>query len=127
MQVVGVTLAALTLAATPATSLTIVVHPGEGAAARTWTLRCGPAGGTLPRAAAACTKLAALRAPFAPTPRGIACTQVYGGPQTARVRGVFRGAKVDATFGLGDGCEIRRFMRVGFLFPDFGGSPPPGR
>jgi len=44
------------------------------------------------------------------------CTEIYGGPQEALVRGVFRGRRVRATFRRRDGCEINRWNRVAFLF-----------
>jgi hypothetical protein len=101
------------------TSLQITVWPnGEGhAGKRVWTLRCVPVGGTLPRRAAACRRLAPLRSPFAPTPKNVACTQIYGGPQEALVTGRFRGRPVHARFNRKDGCEIGRWDRVRFLFP----------
>jgi len=104
------------LAAVVATALTIAVSPGNGGATRHWTLHCGPAGGTLPRATDACARLARLGAPFAPVPPGTMCTQIYGGPQIARVRGTFRGHTVQATFNRRGGCEIARWNRVSFLF-----------
>jgi hypothetical protein len=104
------------LAAVAATALTIAVSPGNGGTTRHWTLHCGPPAGTLPHAADACTRLAKLRAPFAPVPPGTMCTQIYGGPQIARVRGTFRGHKVQATFNRRGGCEIARWNRVSFLF-----------
>jgi hypothetical protein len=104
------------IAAVVATALTIAVSPGNGGATRHRTLHCGPAGGTLPRAADACTRLAKLRAPFAPVPTGMMCTQIYGGPQVARVKGTFRGHEVRATFNRRGGCEITRWNRVSFLF-----------
>jgi hypothetical protein len=102
-------------AAVAATALAIVVSPGNGAAAHRWTLHCNLAGGTLPRAATACTRLAELRAPFAPVPPMTMCTQIYGGPQTARVTGTFRGNVLHATFNRVGGCEIARWNRVSFL------------
>jgi hypothetical protein len=106
-------------AGTPATNLRITVWPQgpseEGA--QVWRLRCGPAGGTLPRPGAACARLARLERPFAPVPKDMACTQIYGGPQVARVTGTFRGRRVWATFKRTDGCEIARWNRVRFLFP----------
>ena len=81
-----------------------------------WTLRC-PAGGTLPDAAEACSKLARVDDPFAPVPQGTSCTQIYGGPELADVSGTFDGKPVDTQFSRGDGCEIERWNRVGFLFP----------
>jgi hypothetical protein len=97
-------------------ALTISFLPGNGAAAHHWTLRCGPVGGTLPQPAAACRRLAALADPFAPVPADSVCSQIYGGPETARVRGSYRGKKVNAVFNRRDGCEIARWKRVSFLF-----------
>jgi hypothetical protein len=109
-----------TAAAESATAeLRISVWPAGSRAGRSfrWTLRCGPAGGTLPRPQRACRRLLGLRRPFAPVPRGTACTQIYGGPQTARVRGRLRGKRVSASFSRTDGCQISRWDRVRFLFP----------
>jgi hypothetical protein len=100
-------------------SLHITVWPnGEGKAPkRTYTLQCMPVGGTLPHRAAACTKLAKLKAPFAPTPKDVACTMIYGGPQEALVTGRFRGHSIRARFNRKNGCELARWERVRFLFP----------
>jgi hypothetical protein len=101
------------------TSLNITVWPnGEGTSPkRTYTLRCAPVGGTLPHRATACGRLAELKAPFAPVPKGAACTMIYGGPQEALVTGRFRGRAVRATFNRKNGCELARWNRVRFLFP----------
>jgi hypothetical protein len=107
---------AVLLAAVAATALTIAVSPGNGAPTRHWTLHCAPAGGTLPHAADACTRLNRLSAPFAPVPRDRMCTQIYGGPQVAHVKGTFKGNKVSATFNKRGGCEIARWKNVSFLF-----------
>jgi Subtilisin inhibitor-like len=98
------------------TSLEISVTPGGEAPTKVWTLRC-PEGGTLPDAAEACSKLESLDDPFAPVPKDVACTQIYGGPQEADVRGVFRGRPVEAHFDRGNGCEIARWDKLQFLFP----------
>jgi hypothetical protein len=45
------------------------------------------------------------------------CTQIYGGPQTARVRGRVDGREVDGRFARNNGCEIHRWDGVRFLFP----------
>jgi hypothetical protein len=75
-------------------------------------------GGTLPRRATACSRLSTLAGdPFAPTPPRTACTQLYGRPQEARVRGRFRGRRISAGFNRRDGCAIARWNRVAFLFP----------
>jgi Subtilisin inhibitor-like len=101
--------------ATTRTSFLIEVSPGAGPD-RLWTLACAPATGTLPGRARACTRLARLANPFAPTPKNMACAEIYGGPQTAEVRGFFRGRRVRATFNRTNGCEIDRWKRVAFLF-----------
>ena len=106
-------------AATPTGRLTITVWP-EGMAAgdgRRWTLQCGPAGGTHPRAAKACARLTSLSAPFRPVPADVVCTEIYGGPQEALVTGTFRGRRVHARFNRVNGCEIARWDRVAVLFP----------
>lgn len=101
------------------TSLHVTVWPNGRShpAKRSYTLTCAPLGGTLPHAAAACRRLAGLKAPFAPTPKAVACSQIYGGPQIATVTGTFRGGSVRATFSRRNGCEIERWNRVAFLFP----------
>jgi Subtilisin inhibitor-like len=103
-----------------ATFLHITVWPnGEGQTPkRSYTLTCAPVGGTLPQRGPACRKLAGLKAPFAPTPKDVACTEIYGGPQEALVVGRFRGRLVRARFNRQNGCEIGRWTRVHFLFPN---------
>ena len=86
------------------------------APSKAWTLHCPP-GGTLPDAAAACRKLGQIDDPFAPVPEGTACTQIFGGPEIADVSGTFNGKAVDTQFSRGNGCELERWKRVGFLFP----------
>jgi hypothetical protein len=99
------------------TNLEISVTPAGEGPTKLWTLRCTPPGGTLPHAEDACTRLARLDDPFAPVPNDVACTAIYGGPQTAEVHGTFREKQVDTTFNRGDGCEIARWDAVRFLFP----------
>ena len=130
VRTVGVLCATLALAcgtASAGTSLTITARQSAGAPATTWTLRCAPASGTLPRPGFACLRLTRLAAPFAPVPRDRLCSQVYGGPQVARVRGIFRGRRVDAAFSRTNGCQTARWNRVAFLFPIFAGTLPPPR
>jgi Subtilisin inhibitor-like len=99
-----------------ATDLTITVWPqGEGGPSSEWTLRCDPAGGTLPDAAEACGKLTA--AVLEPLPPDTICTQIYGGPHAARVQGTFEGREVDVHFRRSNGCEIHRWDVASFLFP----------
>jgi hypothetical protein len=101
-----------------ATSLEISVSlRGTEAPTRLWTLEC-PAGGTLPQPERACSRLEQLDDPFGPVPKDVACTEIYGGPQVADVVGTFRGKPVNARFTRTDGCEIERWNRVRFLFPN---------
>jgi hypothetical protein len=112
-----IVLAAMLVAST---SLHITVWPdGQSQPGKhLYSLECGSSiAGTLPKRAAACTKLTQVARPFAPTPMGVACTQIYGGPQQALVTGRFRGKLVRARFSRTDGCEIARWNRVRFLFP----------
>jgi hypothetical protein len=102
----------------PRTSLQISTwRRGTDGPVRIGTLRCPP-GGTLPAAARACSRLDALGAKaFKPNPRNVACTQIYGGPQVAEVRGTFDGRRINARFTRADGCQIDRWDRHRFLFP----------
>ena len=104
--------------AVAATELRIVVWPrGTKGPRRSWTLRCQPVGGSLPRPARACARLAALRRPFRPTPRNVACSEIYGGPHVARVTGRLDRRRVRALLTRVNGCEIERWDRVRFLLP----------
>lgn len=106
------------------TSLTITYWadwPSSGDNVR-WTLRCNPPGGTLPRSANACRRLATGGAKLlAPVPPGVACTAIYGGPQVARVVGTVDGRRIWATFSRTNGCDISRWARVSpWLLPPGG-------
>ena len=103
--------------ASPA-SLEISISSGvKDAPTKVWTLRCPP-GGTLPDAAQACLNLERLHDPFGPVPKSVACTEIYGGPEIADVQGTFRDKPVNTRFLRTNGCEIARWNRVRFLFPD---------
>lgn len=97
---------------------------GTGAPDAVWTLRCNPARGTLPGAARACTRLAAGGpALFAPTSPRIACTELYGGPQKARVIGRVGRSRVWVTVTRRNGCEIARWERLSpWLLPPGGAT-----
>ncbi|WP_433179130.1 SSI family serine proteinase inhibitor [Actinoallomurus sp. CA-150999] len=109
------------------TRLTITVRDSQTAQAKTRTLTCDPVGGDLAKAKEACAALTAAGAagqdPFAPTPKNVMCTQIYGGPETATVTGTWNGKKVDSTFSRKNGCEIKRWGTLGVLF----GPHPPVR
>jgi hypothetical protein len=51
------------------------------------------------------------RARLAPVAPDVACTQIYGGPATARVRGTLHGKAVDTRLNRTNGCEIARWER----------------
>jgi subtilisin inhibitor-like len=104
--------------ASESTSLTVTVwSQGRPGPAQSWTLGCSPPRGTHPRRGAACTALARAKTPFTPVPENAICTQIYGGPEEAVVRGTFRGRRVSARFERTDGCQITRWGRVGALLP----------
>ncbi len=105
-----------------AAQLSVVLDDGTGVRS-TWTLTCQPTGGDHPDPAKACGVLGANGDnAFRPTPAGQACSQVYGGPQKALVRGTWRGKAVSAQFDLENGCEVSRWnMLLGLLPP--GGMP----
>ena len=84
----------------------VVDLDGDGAKPpRTVEVRCDA-----PEDSAACRAAADVpAAAFEPTPGDVACTQQYGGPQTATVKGTLRGERLDATFSRVNGCEIARW------------------
>jgi hypothetical protein len=47
----------------------------------------------------------------------VACTQLYGGPQTLRVTGTIDGRAVNRRFARTNGCEIADFARVAGALP----------
>jgi hypothetical protein len=109
-------------ASTTALRISYWKDSARAAATVTWTLRCNPARGTLPRPARACARLEAGGATlFAPLPDNIVCTEIYGGPQKARIVGTVRGKRVWATFARRNGCEIDRWQRLSpWLLPPGG-------
>jgi hypothetical protein len=98
--------------------LVLTVRETPGGQTRRATLRCAGAraratGYLADRARPACRaarRLAGLLASEPPKHR--VCTQVYGGPERARVRGTVEGRAVDRRFGRADGCEIADFERA---------------
>jgi hypothetical protein len=103
------------------TELAVVVA-GTGRGERTYSLTCDPTGGDHPDPAAACRALDELDDPFAPVPADQACTEIYGGPQTAVVTGTFRGQAVEAEFDRTNGCQIGRWDAHVALLVEGGGA-----
>jgi hypothetical protein len=127
-QVVVVAIAALcaTAAAPAKPSVTFlrVTYWKDSADAKptsTFTLHC-PRGGTLARPGAACTRLARGGPTlFAPVPKNVVCTEIYGGPQKARVVGTAGGRRIWATFTRENGCQVDRWNRLSpWLLPPGG-------
>lgn len=101
-----------------AADLTIVLDDGFGIRA-TWTLTCGPPGGTHPSPKVACGVLGANGPTALPASKG-PCDEQYGGPQKALVTGTWRGRDVRSQFTLENGCEITRWTDMIGLLPPGG-------
>ena len=82
-----------------------------GKPARERAVRCESA-----EESALCRKLAALKlAEIEPASRATACTELYGGPQTATISGTLRGEPVDLELTRVNGCEIARWEAASAL------------
>lgn len=119
---IAVLIASLAVPATASAGLIdlrIRFQGDAGTAPRLFTLRCADrVTGTVPRAADACRRLQRLGdAVFRPTPPDTACTELSGGPSTARVTGIYFGRRLWVRLRRDNGCEIARWQRVGFLLP----------
>jgi hypothetical protein len=98
--------------------LVVRIDRGDGSAPESWTLVCADAAeGTHPDASAACAHLQAMDDPFAPIPADVACTEQYGGPQSAHIAGVWEGEPVDLEVTRVDGCRIGQWDALGPLLP----------
>ena len=121
IAVVGCGAGSAARTAAPArTDLKITVWPdgrGEGDA-KTYTLRCAPAAGTLPKLATACSKLGRCRGPSGRFPRRRVHRAVRRPAAGARHR-QFKGRSVWAMFSATNGCQISRAKRIAFLLPGF--------
>ena len=106
--------------------LVVLVDQGDGSEPVTWTLTCaGTAVGTHPAAADACAHLAGTAEPFAPLPGDVACTEQYGGPQSAHIGGVWGGERVDLEVTRVDGCRIGQWDGLVPLLPAVSAVAPP--
>jgi hypothetical protein len=98
--------------------LQVVADRGDGTEPETWTLVCdGRDDDAHPDPDAACAHLEELDDPFAPLPADVACTEQFGGPQTARVTGRWDGEPVDVELSRSDGCRIAQWDGLGHLLP----------
>jgi hypothetical protein len=98
--------------------LTVVVWPeGPDGRKETRQIVCQQLGKQATRPQ--CQHLAGLaKEQLEPVPRDTACTQIYGGPAVAQVRGTLPGGTVDARFDRTDGCQIERWDRNRVLLGD---------
>ena len=106
----------------PATQLVVEVRADAVVAATRLTVGCDPPSGDHPDPPAACADLARAQ-PFAPLPTDQACAEIYGGPQTATVRGTYRGEPVRLDLARTDGCRIAQWDRLGALLPPVPEAP----
>ena len=92
-----------------AVSLTVTVWPNGSGEAVHATLECDPPGGDHPHPEAACAAVRKNATALQPVRADMACTQQYGGPERARVRGIVDGTSVSAELSRANGCEIARW------------------
>lgn len=91
-----------------------------GGAVKTQTLDCV---GTAAKQGPVCALVKKLPASaFEPVPKDTTCTMIYGGPETATIKGQIDGKNVDAKFSRTNGCEIDRFKKVEPLFAEMAGN-----
>jgi len=93
-----------------ASTSTLTCRPGEQRATGALVKRA-----TASRLCSAARKLAPLLT--TPAPAGRRCTQIYGGPQTARITGTIDARRVNRTFKRTDGCAIEEYTRVAKILP----------
>ncbi|HVF18676.1 MAG TPA: SSI family serine proteinase inhibitor [Mycobacteriales bacterium] len=98
-------------------SYTISVAADDKSPATTWRLTCEPAGGDHPDPTAACDALEKAADPFGPVEPDTACTEIYGGPETATITGTRNGAPVEAKYSRINGCEISRWDAIAAVIP----------
>lgn len=113
--------AAETNSAAARVSLTVAYSNGEGRRAVAH-LRCGRrirADGFLADNRRRACRHARRHAAFLDSrpPASRQCTQVYGGPQSARIRGTIGSRTIDRRFTRRDGCEIADWDRAVPLVP----------
>lgn len=104
--------------AAPATQLTVRVDPdGDGPEkARQARISCDQGSGGR---GSPCAAAETLRpADFEPTPDDVACTELFGGPETATISGTLGREQVEGRFSRQDGCEIARWEKVSALLAE---------
>lgn len=93
-----------------------VVESGPGGQARHWSLRCDPAGGTMPDPAAACRLLATdatILHPMGAT--HIMCRPIMANARSFTITGTWYGTNLHEVVTDG-GCDLRRWSRMAQIF-----------
>ncbi len=93
-----------------------VVENVPGGQTRQWSLRCNPAGGTMPNAAAACRLLgtdAMILHPVRTT--HIMCPKIIANARTFTITGTWQGTRLHELVADG-GCDLRRWSKMAQIF-----------
>jgi hypothetical protein len=105
--------------------LLIVLDRGNGTEPERYTLTCvGVPAGEHPDPDGACAHLEGIADPFAALPTDMACTEQYGGPETARITGRWHAQDVDLELSRTDGCRISQWESLGPVLPPVEGAVP---
>jgi hypothetical protein len=91
-----------------AATVDVVISVTSSRGERETTLECDAS--TRSRQCETARRLAAFLAEQ--PPRGRVCTQIYGGPETAHVRGTIGDRRIDRRFSKRNGCEIAEWRRA---------------
>lgn len=108
--------------------LAITVKPSDTEPSLNYTLVCQggvpSAESKHPAAQAACSALKENPSILSPSTKNTAqaCTEQYGGPQTATVTGIVDETPVDATFARTNGCEISAWNAAQPILGTSGGA-----
>jgi hypothetical protein len=106
--------------AAPATQLTVRVDPDGDGPEQPKQARISCEGESRGRGGP-CAAAGRLRpADFEPTPGDVACTELFGGPETATISGTLEREQVQGRFSRQDGCEIARWEKVSALLAEAG-------
>jgi hypothetical protein len=97
--------------APPKVSLHITVQNGPGTTPKHWTLRCDPTGGSHPHAAAACSALMAIKAPFALPSKHRMCPMIMASAKRVTFTGTWFGTKVNRTI-VDGGCDLAKWTKL---------------
>jgi Subtilisin inhibitor-like len=97
-------------------SLSVSFSGSAGIAAKHYTLRCEPAGGTVSDPAAACAELMRRGVSlFGPMPTEIACPMIMASARRVTVTGTYLGRPVHEVV-VDGGCDLSRWAEFGKIF-----------